>query len=162
MTKRNLNCWNVFCQHISLVSCSCFCDKEGVFCIFVIVCTFLFVTQTVYCPVNKGVSFTETQTKLALQNAGSCRCNTCTRRRKCSKSSQVASEDTDGRLELLQTRKRTSNFCFNGFKKCIRVMKSTRRLLGWCNHISHVCFLLLHVRIVGHHSSTESVLSIAG
>lgn len=22
--KRNSNCWNVFCQHISLVSCSCF------------------------------------------------------------------------------------------------------------------------------------------
>lgn len=96
--KRNSNCWNVFCQHISLVSLHVFfCDKERVFCIFVIVCTFLFVTHTVYCPVNKGVSFTETQTKLALQNAGSCRCNTCIRRRKRSKSSQVPPRtQTDG------------------------------------------------------------------
>lgn len=59
----SVNTYHCFLVHVF------FCDKEGVFCIFVIVCTFLFVTQTVYCPVNKGVSFTETQTNCRMQAA---------------------------------------------------------------------------------------------
>lgn len=141
--KRNLNCWNVFCRHIWQVSCSCFCDKEGVFCI----CNCMHIS---ICHIACVFLLMRVFPSRKLKQSRPCKIQAAVAPRQDEESirnhHKLSLRTQSKQLEPLQTGKRKSNFCFNSFKKCIHVMKPITRHLDLCNHISHVCFLLLHVR----------------